>query len=127
MLRCLRFLLFLFSGFTALADAPDWENQNVLHLNTEPPRATVIPFATVQQALQGDSTNSPFYRSLDGPWKFNWAGNPGERPADFFETNFDDSGWTNIDVLSNWEMKGYGTPIYLGSGYPLQAAVPSRS
>ena len=123
-LRCLRFLLFIFSGFAAHADAPDWENQNVLHINTEAPRATFIPFATVQQALEGDPTNSPFYQSLDGAWKFNWVGNPGERPVHFFETNFDDSTWANIAVPSNWEMKGYGTPIYLGSGYPFKIDPP---
>ncbi len=50
----------------AFADAPDWENEQVLHINTEPPRATFIPFATVEQALNENSTNSPFYFSLNG-------------------------------------------------------------
>ena len=36
---------------------------------------------------------------------------PGERPINFFETGFDDSAWATIDVPSNWEMRGYGTPI----------------
>ena len=40
-------LLNLFLAATALAGAPDWENEQVLHLNTEPPRATFVPFATV--------------------------------------------------------------------------------
>jgi beta-galactosidase len=125
--RILRFLCFLFLAFlpaTAFADAPDWENEQVLHINTEPPRATFVPFATVEEALNGDFTNSPFYFPLNGAWKFHWVGNPDERPTNFFETNFDDSAWTNIDVPSNWEMKGYGTPIYLGSGYPFKIDPP---
>ena len=113
-----------FFDATAFANAPDWENEQVLHLNAEPPRATFVPFATVEQALTGDFTNSPFYFSLNGEWKFNWVGNPNERPANFFETNFDDSTWTNIEVPSNWEMKGFGTPIYLGSGYPFKIDAP---
>ena len=123
-LRFLCLLLFVFSATTALAAGPDWENEQVLHINTEPPRATFVPFATVQQALEGDFTNSPFYLSLNGAWKFHWVGNPGERPDNFFATNFDDSAWTNLDVPSNWEMKGYGTPIYLGSGYPFKIDPP---
>jgi beta-galactosidase len=117
-------LLFIFLPATAFADAPDWENEQVLHVNTEPPRATFVPFATVEQALNGDFTNSPFYFSLDGEWKFNWVPKPELRPTNFFETNFDDSTWTNIDVPSNWEMKGFGTPIYLGSGYPFKIDPP---
>jgi len=123
-LRSFCFLLLIFSVATAFADAPDWENEQVLHINTEPPRAAFVPFATVTEALSGDFTNSPFYFSLNGAWKFNWVGNPGERPTNFFQPDFDDSAWTNIDVPSNWEMKGYGTPIYLGSGYPFKIDPP---
>lgn len=109
---------------TGLAAPADWENEQVLHLNAEPPRATFIPFATFAQAVNDASTNSPFYFSLNGAWKFNWVPKPELRPADFYETNFDDSSWTNIEVPSNWEMKGYGVPIYLGSGYPFKIDPP---
>ena len=97
LLRSLGFLLLIFSSATAFA-APDWENEQILHINTEQPRATLVPFATVAQALDGNSTNSPFYFSLNGEWKFNWSPKPELRPANFFETNFDDSAWTNIAV-----------------------------
>ncbi len=116
-------LLNLFLAANIFA-APDWENEQILHINTEPPLATFVPFATIEQALNNDFTNSPFYFSLNGEWKFHWVGNPGERPTNFFETNFDDSSWTNIAVPSNWEMKGFGTPIYLGSGYPFKIDPP---
>ncbi len=109
------------AGFAA---APDWENEQILHVNTEAPRATLIPFATTEEALNDDPTNSPFYFSLNGEWKFNWSPKPELRPARFFETNFDDSTWTNITVPSNWEMKGFGVPIYLGSGYPFKIDPP---
>ncbi len=123
-LRSLCLLLLIFSVATVFADAPDWENEHVLHLNTEPPRATFVPFATVEQALQNDFTNSPFYFSLDGEWKFNWSPRPELRPANFFETNFDDATWTNISVPSNWEMRGFGVPIYLGSGHTFKIDPP---
>jgi beta-galactosidase len=111
-------------GDRLFADSPDWENEQILHINTEPPRATFIPTASVEQALKNDFTNSPFYFSLNGNWKFNWVPKPELRPTSFFETNFDDTTWTNIPVPSNWEMKGFGSPIYLGSGYPFKIDPP---
>ncbi|MGH7951192.1 MAG: glycoside hydrolase family 2 TIM barrel-domain containing protein [Limisphaerales bacterium] len=106
------------------ANAPDWENEQVLQINREPARATFIPFATVAEALNGNFTNSPFYFSLNGTWKFHWVPNPDMRPTNFFETNFDDSNWTNIDVPSCVEMKGFGIPIYVSSGYPFKIDPP---
>lgn len=124
--RCAATSCFLLLNFFAAATtaAPEWENEQVLHLNTEPPRATFVPFATVEQALQNEFTNSPYYFSLNGEWKFNWSPRPEVRPTNFFETNFDDAAWTNIVVPSNWEMRGFGVPIYLGSGYPFKVDPP---
>ncbi len=108
----------------ALADSPDWENEQVVHINTEAPRATFVPFPDAAMAVAGDRESSPFFRSLDGAWKFNWVPKPEDRPTNFFQTDFDDSTWKTIDVPSNWEMKGYGVPIYLGSGYPFKMDPP---
>jgi beta-galactosidase len=117
-------LLLMPIAASAQATAPDWENEQVLHVNTEPPRATFIPYATVASALSDNPEASPFYLSLNGPWKFHWAPDPDTRPANFYQTNFDDAAWTNLDVPSNWEMKGFGVPIYLGSGYPFKIDPP---
>lgn len=114
----------LAGGLVCDADTPDWENEQVVHINTEPPRATFVPFPNANAALAGDRESSPFFRSLDGAWKFNWVSKPDERPTNFFLTDFDDSAWKTIDVPSNWEMKGYGVPIYLGSGYPFKMDPP---
>ncbi|HTY86538.1 MAG TPA: glycoside hydrolase family 2 TIM barrel-domain containing protein [Candidatus Acidoferrum sp.] len=117
-------LLLVCLAAAAFADAPDWENEQVIHLNTEAPRATFVPFPTVSGALNVSPEFSPFFRSLNGPWKFNWVPKPEDRPTNFFQTDFDDSAWTNIDVPSNWERKGFGVPIYLGSGYPFKIDPP---
>jgi beta-galactosidase len=114
----------LAGGPVGAADLPDWENEQVIHINTEAPRATFVPFPDVASALNGDREGSPFCRSLDGLWKFNWVPKPEDRPTNFFLADFDDSSWTNIDVPSNWEMKGYGVPIYLGSGYTFKMDPP---
>ena len=43
---------------------------------------------------------------------------PSERPVNFYKPNYDVSGWKEIPVPSNWEMYGYGTPIYTNITYP---------
>lgn len=104
--------------------APEWENEAVFQINREPARASFVPFATVEQALRSDQTNSPFYLSLNGDWKFQWVERPELRSTNFFAADFDDSAWQTLAVPSSWEMKGYGTPIYVSSGYPFKIDPP---
>ncbi|MDR2917401.1 MAG: DUF4981 domain-containing protein, partial [Tannerella sp.] len=112
------------SEANAQYDKPDWENLSVIEINREPARADFIPFATVEQALEGNREKSPYFFSLNGDWKFHWVSQPDKRPTDFYRTDFDDSAWATIPVPSNWEMHGYGTPIYVSAGYPFRIDPP---
>ena len=95
----------------------DWENARIIGQNKEPAHNTLIPFNSLDSALKSyeDSKN---YQSLNGNWKFNWVKKPAEKPINFFEVDFDDNNWDNIDVPSNWQMRGYGIPIYTNVKYP---------
>ncbi|MBN2008749.1 DUF4981 domain-containing protein [candidate division KSB1 bacterium] len=88
------------------------ENPEMFAENQEPAHVPLIAFPTVQSALVNDWTKSPYFISLEGRWKFNWSVNTYEAPADFFKENYNVSGWDDIDVPSNWQMKGYGWNIY---------------
>ncbi|HPR88092.1 MAG TPA: glycoside hydrolase family 2 TIM barrel-domain containing protein [bacterium] len=101
----------------AFAQLPDWENPAVFGINKEAPHVTYVPFADAGAALQNDGRHSPWVQSLNGPWKFNWAPRPADRPADFFKPDFDASAWKEIQVPSNWELQGYGQPIYVNIPY----------
>jgi beta-galactosidase len=123
--------LFLCLGIIALlslssvqSQTPDWENPRVIGINKEDPHVTVVPFSDRVQALSKRREGSPFYISLNGPWKFNWVPEPGKRPADFFRTDYDVSTWKEIPVPSNWEMQGYGIPIYTNITYPFKRDAP---
>jgi len=94
----------------------DWENPEVFGRNKEPAHATYIPYADSESALAGDASASPFFRSLNGTWKFNWASRPAQRPAGFFDPSFDVGTWDDIAVPGNWELQGYGVPIYVDTG-----------
>ena len=93
----------------------DWEDNHVLQINREPARAYFIPFGE----QRGDRM-----LSLNGKWQFRWTKTPSERVKDFYRTDYDASGWTTLDVPANWEVNGYGTPIYISAGYPFKIDPP---
>ena len=99
----------------------EWESPENLALNKEQPRAWFFSFQDQESARKVLPENSTYWQSLNGDWKFNWVRTPEERPKDFYQTNFDVSGWDNIPVPSSWNIVGlqkdgtqkYGTPIYV--------------
>ena len=93
----------------------DWEDHHVLQINREPARAYFIPFGE----KQGDRM-----LSLNGDWQFRWTKTPEGRIKDFWHTDFDASGWKTLAVPANWEVNGYGTPIYVSAGYPFKIDPP---
>ena len=99
-------------------EALDWENPEIFQKNREAPHASYIPYDTVEGALATDRDRSPYYRSLNGMWKFHWVPKPSERPKDFYRVSFDVGSWDEIPVPSNWELQGYGVPIYVDAGLP---------
>jgi beta-galactosidase len=96
----------------------DWENPEVFNINREDPHASLISFTDEKSALEAIKTNSPNYRSLDGLWKFNWVKTPDQRPYWFFKDDYDTRDWKDIEVPSNWQMKGYDVPVYANITYP---------
>ena len=108
------------SPFCSLAQegaANDWENPQIISRDKEAPHATLMPYADVESALHLDPSASPWFESLNGSWKFHWSANPDERPTDFYRTDFDVSNWDEIPVPANWQLHGYGYPIYTNIPY----------
>lgn len=105
------------------SDAPDWENPSIFGINREPARATYTPYPDSDSATR-EGGQSSMVQSLNGAWKFHWVKRPDLRPADFYKTDFDASAWKDIPVPSNWEMQGYGTPIYTNITYPFKRDFP---
>lgn len=102
----------------------DWENPGVFAEGRLAPRATAFPYATPEEALKGDHADSPYFMSLNGKWAFKFSTKPADRPADFYKPGYDHSSWDSIPVPSNWEMEGYGTPIYTNVAYPFPRNIP---
>lgn len=106
---------FLLISLTIFAQQPDWENHHVLQMNREPARSAFIGF---NQRI-GDRTFS-----LNGSWKFHWSPTPNGRIFDFFKTDFKDTDWKLFPVPANWEVNGFGPPIYTSSGYTFKIDPP---
>ncbi len=96
-------------------------NHKIFEINKLPPRASFFGFESYQ--LKNKETSKRFM-DLNGPWKFHWVKDPKERPTTFQHTNYDDSGWDEIPVPANWEVEGYGKPIYLDERYPFTTQWP---
>lgn len=107
----------LTTQFISAGDVPDWENIHVNSINREPCRSSFIPFQNDSIALSGKISDSDRYISLNGEWLFNWVPKPEERPAEFYKTDFNDINWKKVNVPFNWEMKGFGTPVYVSAGF----------
>ena len=94
----------------------DWENPDVNGINKERPHAYGF--------LASEKANDPFIKSLNGIWKFKWSPDPQSRPAGFYTESYSAGNWENILVPCNWELQGFGIPIYSNIAYPFKSDPP---
>lgn len=97
-------------------------NHEIFEENKLPPRATYFGFESPDLANKKASKR---FLDLNGEWKFHWVKDPKSRPTTFHNVNFDDSDWTKIAVPANWEVVGFGHPIYLDERYPFTTTWPA--
>ncbi len=105
----------------------DWNNPQLLGRNKEPAHATLMPYATVTEALVANRYGSSFIQLLNGEWAFHWSPNPDAAPADFHQPDFPTADWATTAVPGHWQLqpgyteKGinrYDPPIYTNITYP---------
>jgi len=125
--------MLFFTHFEVLAqnstgNLPDWENPQVIGINKEPAHLSFMHYPDRIGALadSGLEVHTPYYKSLDGQWKFKWSKNPAERPKDFYKTNYNVSKWANIRVPASWQTEGFGKAIYLNIKYPFHPDYPAH-
>ena len=94
----------------------DWQDPGITGRNREAPHVPLVPYADEESAL--GEMQSPYLRLLNGSWRFRWAPNPASAPAGFHQVGFDDTDWDQVEVPGNWQLQGYGQPIYTNVQYP---------
>ena len=109
----------------------DWNDVRVSSIGKVPPHTNVVPYADESGIAELRYYESPFYRSLNGTWKFYMAENPDSCPKDFFSVGYDVSAWSDIQVPGNIELQGrrgaganmgqepsgdyFGVPVYVNT------------
>jgi beta-galactosidase len=116
--------LTIFFDMQVFAQTTEWENPKINAINKEPAKASFIGYPSEELALTGDYSKSPWYKLLNGNWKFNWVAQPEKRPIDFYKPEYDVTGWKEIPVPSDWQMQGYDYANYVNSGYPFPRNQP---
>jgi beta-galactosidase len=79
--------------------------------------ASFTSYTSTHNALTKKAQETKFYQSLNGNWKFKWVRNPKNRPTTFMNPAKNLNHWNTIRVPSNWEVEGYGVPIYVNHQY----------
>ncbi|MCH8686239.1 glycoside hydrolase family 2 TIM barrel-domain containing protein [Pedomonas mirosovicensis] len=102
----------------------EWERAEIFQVGKEPARATFTSFDNTAAALSGDPARARYRLSLDGTWRFHYSKTPEARPADFWRTDYDVSGWGTIKVPATIQAEGYGRPYFNNSNYPFEPNPP---
>jgi beta-galactosidase len=113
------------AGRTHAVAKEDWENPEIQRIGAENPRASFVSFRDRDQAMRNETADPEWMVSLAGAWSFRWSPDPWSRPVDFYRRDFDASQWSILKVPSNWQLHGYGVPLYSNKTYPFAKDPPS--
>ena len=79
-----------------------WNDLSVFQVNKLAPRVGVVSNPAKDYSI-----------CLNGEWLFNYTKMPEEKIGDFYALDYKPSGWVTMPVPGNWEMNGYGVPVYV--------------
>ena len=116
-MRRLPILLALALPLAASAQSlPYWQDVTVTSVNAETQRTEAVWFADRADALKKGFRESENYVSLNGVWDFKYFDDYHEMER-FLRSARNDNDWNKIAVPGNWEVQGYGVPIYVNIPY----------
>lgn len=102
----------------------DWENPQLYEWNKEAPHASFMLYQSSNDVIADEYGRSSFYQSLNGKWKFIYTDKYTNRVTDFYRSDLNTAQWNDITVPSNWEIQGFGIPIYTNITYPFPKNPP---
>ena len=73
-----------------------------------------------------EARNRSLYQSLNGEWEFWYSVNAKTRPVEFFQEDFDRSGFDKIQVPGHIELAGYDKLHYINVMYPWEGHIYRR-
>jgi beta-galactosidase len=125
------FSIFMLPGFSSgritvffLISTVYFEDPAVFELNQTEGHVPLVPYRDRNEALLNQKTGSPGFFPLTENWKFHYSDTPEGIPDGFFMERYNDRKWNTIEVPSNWEMKGYGDPLFRNVSTPFRPDPP---
>jgi len=103
--------LVLATGMATAQEIPYWKDVQATGVNAETRRTEVIYYADRADALSKGFRESENYLSLNGIWQFKYFDDHREMEK------FSGGDWDSIRVPGNWEVQGWGIPIYTNIPY----------
>ena len=99
----LSFILLSLFAKAQRVEVKDWWNDlSVFQVNKVAPRTSVVP-----NPVERYST------CLNADWRFSFTKSPDDKMEGFYMPDYDWQQWDLIPVPGNWEMYGYGAPVYV--------------
>ncbi|MDR1517790.1 MAG: DUF4981 domain-containing protein [Dysgonamonadaceae bacterium] len=116
------FIGFAISGavFAQNASKPYWQDIQTVAVNKELPRTEFMTFDNGKDALDKKFEENRYYHSLNGTWKFYFVESYKQLPENITDADISTAEWKDITVPGNWEVQGFGLPIYVNHGYEFQ-------
>ncbi|HLW10015.1 MAG TPA: glycoside hydrolase family 2 TIM barrel-domain containing protein [Fermentimonas sp.] len=96
---------------------PYWQDVNVVKVNKEYPRTQFMTYENRSEALNKRFEYSKYYISLNGTWKFYFVEGYKQLPENITDSVVSLENWKDIKVPGNWEIQGFGIPIYINHPY----------
>ncbi len=82
-----------------------WEMPEAISARRLPMRATLYPFPRARDARR-EREASPWFRSLNGAWRFKMAAAPEEVTGADVAVETPRSSWDTVEVPGNWTLQG---------------------
>jgi len=99
----------------------DYQNQYITQINRQPSHC---PWGAYESEIQAKlRLSSKYIASLDGEWDFIHVPSVDNLPEGFAGQNADLLVWEKISVPGNWELQGFGKPVYVNTLYPFKDGV----
>jgi beta-galactosidase len=86
-----------------------WRKPKIYNVNTVERYASGFPM---------EQNGKYKIHNLNGSWKFRFCDSVKQIPAGFEQPGAELQGFVNLDVPSEWQIKGYDIPIYSNIAYP---------
>ncbi|WP_234122786.1 glycoside hydrolase family 2 TIM barrel-domain containing protein [Clostridium hydrogenum] len=101
-----------------------WEDLNIMQVNRLTTRAYYIPYADAETAFNKKRGESPYYKTLNGSWKFKYYKSVKLVDEGFYNEDSYVNDWDNLIVPFCWQVNGYDECQYTNTNYPIPCDPP---